>query len=1135
MGNIVGEPFKDYVKTQIKKRQEIHGKKTRDSTEISYLNSRTSWVKLVSGTQIEMERLNMLPSLSETQKQALTGLGLAEKFVLFNGTTSINQSWDEKKMQVARDAGMKMSTKLLEDARTGTKIKDTYSKFTPQQKSGFTGADGAYFSGIGNNKYEFGIVPMPGIESVDIKALERGSIRRATVTLKAYNKEQFDIIDILYLRLGYTLLLEWGDSHYIDNSSGEITKMGTTLLEKEFFKYRFATTYYELLDVLEKERKLHSGCYDALVGKISNFKWTFNPDGTYKIILDVISLGDVIESLKLNTAPYSKASKETLTEEEQDLIDSRREDNELAKMFYNIKTFAIKNITNETMKNTGMVLATSPAINAGFGGSNIIGLLLTYFSTDTVANNSSTENGITLSTFNQEENKRYDAIKVGRGIIIPPEYRNIYESIIGPRDNPKDQLEYGDASEYVQLGIENKKQQWYIRLGNLLESINQLLIHNLKTTTNQEYSELKIDTNSITNLMYYIPNMISLDPKICIITNTISKPDYFSDEAFRGLNPFKLNSKSGEFSYGRIMNIYMNMNYVLELLFETDKDGNILFMEFLRKMCDGINKSLGGVNRLEPKISPDNNILKIYDQTPIPGKTSLPPEIFPTSSIKDAQFNLYGYNTQDNTSNFIHNIGLTTEITPEYASMITVGATADGYVVGEEATAFSKWNTGIVDRFKESIGIQSSLNNTSSIAEKYNTIKINYYNLIKQSKDTKNVSNWYSYLGLNMTEDFTLGSTPANSATRVSGKIITGEEDVNFGLVPTKINEENIAANRNIAKEYYKYIQAVAVQSTSSLASSGQTGFLPFNLQLDMEGLSGMKLYQKLEVNSNFLPTNYPEKLEFITTNIDHTLSNNKWSTKISSIATVNNLISTRYLNNSLNGNLSSYIEQLRNEGKIDDKFTIKVKDYSTVVPPNSQTLNPIIISDASQVSKYMKLYGPNSTRKILPKGFDVIEGKYYKNFIIRKGDSKNSYAMQFIKYLGKKDSRIRVKGANDRKPGELGNGADISKRLYNTLIVLAQNALKEDINLVITAGNDSFHQGKTLKSGAKYPTSNVTPANTTHTRGIAIDVRTEGMSTKEINLRIKLLQKSGFGGILYHDPPHIHANINPNLPTQDR
>jgi hypothetical protein len=33
--------------------------------------------------------------------------------------------------------------------------------------------------------------------------------------------------------------------------------------------------------------------------------------------------------------------------------------------------------------------------------------------------------------------------------------------------------------------------------------------------------------------------------------------------------------------------------------------------------------------------------------------------------------------------------------------MITVGATAGGYVKGTEATAFSKWNTGLTDRFKE--------------------------------------------------------------------------------------------------------------------------------------------------------------------------------------------------------------------------------------------------------------------------------------------------------------------------------------------------------------------------------------------------------------------------------------------------
>ena len=32
------------------------------------------------------------------------------------------------------------------------------------------------------------------------------------------------------------------------------------------------------------------------------------------------------------------------------------------------------------------------------------------------------------------------------------------------------------------------------------------------------------------------------------------------------------------------------------------------------------------------------------------------------------------------------------------------------------------------------------------------------------------------------------------------------------------------------------------------------------------------------------------------------------------------------------------------------------------------------------------------------------------------------------------------------------------------------------------------------------------------------------------INLMIELLQDAGFTGILYHDPPHIHANIDPSI-----
>jgi hypothetical protein len=37
-----------------------------------------------------------------------------------------------------------------------------------------------------------------------------------------------------------------------------------------------------------------------MLGKVSNFNWKFNVDGSYDIELTIISLGDVIESLKTN-------------------------------------------------------------------------------------------------------------------------------------------------------------------------------------------------------------------------------------------------------------------------------------------------------------------------------------------------------------------------------------------------------------------------------------------------------------------------------------------------------------------------------------------------------------------------------------------------------------------------------------------------------------------------------------------------------------------------------------------------------------------------------------------------------------------------------------------------------------------
>ena len=55
--------------------------------------------------------------------------------------------------------------------------------------------------------------------------------------------------------------------------------------------------------------KEKSGNYDGLLAKVVNFSWSFSQDGSYDIELSLISLGDVVESLKMNIPPSYPISK----------------------------------------------------------------------------------------------------------------------------------------------------------------------------------------------------------------------------------------------------------------------------------------------------------------------------------------------------------------------------------------------------------------------------------------------------------------------------------------------------------------------------------------------------------------------------------------------------------------------------------------------------------------------------------------------------------------------------------------------------------------------------------------------------------------------------------------------------------
>ena len=292
-GNILGEPINENIGQQIDLRQKIYGSSyspsslSRDTNVLNYLNNRNAWIKMASGVAISGpygdERLNSLQSLDSDylrteDLESLKGTGLARKSILFN---TIQTS---KRTESQKNAGY--------ESRSGVR-NDNF----------FSNSGDKMYGGLGGNSR--GLQPVGGITDIDIKSLNRGSIKKATVNIKVYNQFQFSIIEMLYLRLGYIMMLEWGWDKYVDkideNNKPIIEDTQSTIIENSWFSSQ-SYTQRTMLNKIEYYKNKYKGNYGGFFGKVSNFSWTLNKDGSYDIIIDLITLGSVIESLKANVS-----------------------------------------------------------------------------------------------------------------------------------------------------------------------------------------------------------------------------------------------------------------------------------------------------------------------------------------------------------------------------------------------------------------------------------------------------------------------------------------------------------------------------------------------------------------------------------------------------------------------------------------------------------------------------------------------------------------------------------------------------------------------------------------------------------------------------------------------------------------
>lgn len=253
---IIGGDIDDIYSQQIKIRQD-NLNKFELSDDIIVWKNKEAWCRLVSSVNISGSNDS------------------AQKHILFGGTLG----FDEAK-GIVGEGGIYVSPA---------------SWYT---KPGFN-QDISEFSTYENTQY--GYKPMPHISNVKIDFIGQGTLKYAEIKIKVYSPEQFEIIDQLYMRPGYSILLEWGHNIYLDNK-GNKQQFNTfeTLPFTKFFNK--GTKIEEIYNQLEEERKQHVGNYDGFFGIIMSYNWSFNKDGSYDINVRAVSQGVVIDSLNVGVA-----------------------------------------------------------------------------------------------------------------------------------------------------------------------------------------------------------------------------------------------------------------------------------------------------------------------------------------------------------------------------------------------------------------------------------------------------------------------------------------------------------------------------------------------------------------------------------------------------------------------------------------------------------------------------------------------------------------------------------------------------------------------------------------------------------------------------------------------------------------
>ncbi len=786
--NILGQPFASWVTNQINVRQASLG----DSYQITndnllYQNTKAPWIRLASSVDIKAaeDGLGTLSKLKSfgLSEQAILDDNLAKNLILQGGTSFIDG-----------DSG-KPNSGL---------------NYTNQQFGGAYGWGGIHDgTALGSTR---GYVPMPGITDAQVQYYNNGALSKATINIKCFSRNQLAMIDALYLRPGYNLLLEFGWSTYLDNN-GVLQKYDNFFSPALSFVFNpqakgsAVPTHFDVLDLIQKERIARDGNYEGVFGKVTNFKWEFNPDGSYNCTTIITGMGDMMESLKVNIKLPTK------NDSDQESAATTPEATTDPPLIAN---------KNKTTLNK-VLYGLFEKVNADF------------FSTDkfyTVSIPNCPLAPVKITDGKAEQTSKYEKtnLKIKSGMMA------LY-------------LVTTDAAGPVAASIGQETTmsgpQVYLTFGTLLALIQKyLLVYDENGCPlfdfDVDFENIETDKNYIVKL----PGQFSSNPLSCLIPYTSPLPDTVGDITYPETFTNKtLEQKSSNWDYntylGRLMHVYLNMGNIASILESTprDEEGSLSLLSFLNAIISSITSSLGGINMISIKVDEVTGKIKFIENSPQRFDEEPSNQTF-------ARINTFGVKP-DVEGSFVRNVVMNGELGPKYASMIAIGAQISGNKLSANATGFSNYNSGLIDRvIPEKLNAEDLDQGTEEEAEKVE---------IETVEDA-----WKKQINL-----------PSEGGGPSLFESIYQQR---------KWLLEDIGA---LTELNYNYMSMMSGRLVKDKQLQSPT-FLPFNLSIDCDGISGMKLFEKFLIDDRVLPPAYVEgSVDLLVKALNHTITPSSWITQI--------------------------------------------------------------------------------------------------------------------------------------------------------------------------------------------------------------------------------------------------------------